>query len=68
MSLCRFLFLILQNFDLEKKEENSEADEDGLKAESPDLVWQIWLFYNSSRHLMDYFSSSGVDAASRPWF
>lgn len=28
----------LQNFDLEKKEENSETDEDGLKAESPELV------------------------------
>lgn len=31
----------LQNFDLEKKEENSETDEDGLKAESPELVWQM---------------------------
>lgn len=30
-----------QNFDLEKKEENSETDEDGLKAESPELVWQV---------------------------
>lgn len=28
----------LENFDLEKKEDNSEADEDGLKAESPELV------------------------------
>uniref|UniRef100_A0A1A7WWU9 RAB, member of RAS oncogene family-like 2 n=1 Tax=Iconisemion striatum TaxID=60296 RepID=A0A1A7WWU9_9TELE len=28
----------LENFDLEKKEENSEADEDGLKTESPELV------------------------------
>ncbi|KAG8012589.1 Outer dense fiber protein 3-B [Nibea albiflora] len=28
----------LENFDLEKKEDTSEADEDGLKAESPELV------------------------------
>uniref|UniRef100_A0A1A8QLE1 RAB, member of RAS oncogene family-like 2 n=1 Tax=Nothobranchius rachovii TaxID=451742 RepID=A0A1A8QLE1_9TELE len=28
----------LENFDLEKKEENSEADEDGLKTESPEFV------------------------------
>nr|XP_046250993.1 RAB, member of RAS oncogene family-like 2 isoform X2 [Scatophagus argus] len=28
----------LENFDLEKKEDNAEADEDGLKAESPELV------------------------------
>jgi len=27
-----------QNFELEKKEENSEANEDGLTAESPELV------------------------------
>lgn len=33
----------LQNFDLEKKEENSETDEDGLKAESPELLWQMLL-------------------------
>lgn len=30
--------IFLQNFDLEKKEDTSEADEDGLKAESPELV------------------------------
>lgn len=33
-----FVSLISQNFDLEKKEDNSEADEDGLKAESPELA------------------------------
>lgn len=33
-SVLMSFFHLLQNFDLEKKEDNSEADEDGLKAES----------------------------------
>ncbi len=38
-ALMSFVALILQNFDLEKKEDHSETDEDGLKAESPESVW-----------------------------
>ncbi len=37
-ALIIFAALTLQNFDLEKKEDNSEEDDDGLKAESPKLV------------------------------
>lgn len=35
--------VILQNFDLEKKEDNSDAVEDGLKSQSPELVWHSFM-------------------------
>lgn len=56
LALCH-----LQNFDLEKKEENSETDEDGLKAESPELVWQmLCAAANQSALSMDDRARSGV--------